>query len=185
MEAQPKNSRAAAAPATGHARLHAPIIIALGANLPSRFGAPAQTLDAALRALRRAGLRVYRQSAWHRSAAEPRGAGPAFANGVILVETTLRPSALLALLHGIERRFGRRRRRRNEPRVLDLDLIDYRGQVAEGLPALPHPRAHQRAFVLRPIAQLAPSWRHPIFKARARDLLKAEAHCAAGSDQVA
>lgn len=100
----------------------------------------------------------------------PRRAGPPFINGVALVETMLSPAALLAVLHGIERRFGRRRRYKNEPRVLDLDLIDYHGQVAEGPPVLPHPRAHSRAFVLLPLAEVAPAWRHPVSGERACDL---------------
>ncbi len=102
----------------------------------------------------------------------PRGSGPAFANGIVLVETTLKAAALLSLLHGIERRFGRRRHRKNEPRLLDLDLIDYRGEVSEGPLTLPHPRAHQRAFVLLPLADVAPTWRHPLLKRAARDLAR-------------
>lgn len=102
----------------------------------------------------------------------PRGSGPPYANGIILAETMLRPAALLSLLHRVERRFGRRRRARNEPRILDLDLIDYRGAVSEGSLTLPHPRAHERAFVLLPLADVAPTWRHPLLKQNARDLMR-------------
>lgn len=156
--------------------VHGLVVIALGANLPSRFGTPTKTLEAALRALARSGPTVYRRSPWYRSAAVPRGSGPPFINGVALVETTLRPAALLSLLHGIERRFGRRRRAKNEPRVLDLDLIDYRSQISESLPVLPHPRAHERAFVLLPLADVAPAWRHPLSKRGARDLARHVEH---------
>jgi len=94
----------------------------------------------------------------------PPSAQPAFVNAVVLVETTLSPKALMALLHRIEQRFGRMRRARNEPRILDLDLIDYRGWISEGRdegPVLPHPRVLGRPFVLEPLAEILPSWRHP------------------------
>ena len=95
----------------------------------------------------------------------PPSAQPSFVNGVALAETMLGPAALLATLHRIERRFGRMRRRRNEPRILDLDLIDYRGQVSEGSaarPVLPHPRVMERPFVLIPLREICPFWRHPV-----------------------
>jgi 2-amino-4-hydroxy-6-hydroxymethyldihydropteridine diphosphokinase len=84
-------------------------------------------------------------------------------NGVVAVETTLAPAALLEVLHAVEARFGRVRRERNAARVLDLDLLAYDERVsAEGeTPILPHPRLHERAFVLRPLAGIAPDWRHP------------------------
>lgn len=148
------------------------VVIGLGANLKSRFGTPAATLEACLDRLARAGLRIVRRSPWYSSRAVPHGSGPSFVNGVALIETRLRPEPLLLLLHRIERRFGRRRRTKNAPRPLDLDLIDYRGLIAEGPPALPHPRAHERAFVLLPLARVAPLWRHPMLNERARDLAR-------------
>jgi 2-amino-4-hydroxy-6-hydroxymethyldihydropteridine diphosphokinase len=85
-------------------------------------------------------------------------------NGVVAITTRLAPPALLALLHRTERHFGRKRRRRNEPRVLDLDLLDYDGLVeGEGSAVtLPHPRLHERAFVLLPLRDVVPGWRHPV-----------------------
>lgn len=82
---------------------------------------------------------------------------PAYLNAVVLVRTTLAPRALLSLLHEIERAHGRERRERWDDRTLDLDLIDYAGMRSstDGL-TLPHPRAHERAFVLRPWAEVAP-----------------------------
>jgi 2-amino-4-hydroxy-6-hydroxymethyldihydropteridine diphosphokinase len=141
-----------------------PIILALGSNLGSRAGGPQATLEAALHALECAGLRILARSSWHRTRAQPPSAQPAFLNGAVLVETALSPKALLALLHRIERRFGRMRRTPNEPRILDLDLIDYRGRVqpgGAGEPALPHPRVLGRPFVLVPLAEIHPAWRHP------------------------
>ena len=141
------------------------ILIGLGANLPSAsHGAPQATLAAALAALGAAGVTVEQCSPWYRTAPVPAGDQPWYVNGVAAVATRLGPAELLALLHRIEDRFGRKRRMRNEPRVLDLDLLDYDGRVlpAGTGPMLPHPRMHERAFVLLPLRDVAPHWRHPV-----------------------
>ena len=139
------------------------VLIGLGANLPSSRGAPLATCEAALEALGEAGVKVVRRSRWYRSAPLPPSPQPWFVNGVAAVETALDPVALLALLREIERRFGRVRVQLGEARKLDLDLLDYGGQVRPGEPPpeLPHPRMHGRAFVLLPLAEVAPDWRHP------------------------
>ena len=137
------------------------ILIGLGANLPSPAGPPQQTLEAALAALAEAGIALERRSAWYRSAPLPAGDQPWYVNGVVSVATRLAPVELLGLLHRVEARFGRMRRERNEPRVLDLDLLDHDGVLRQETPVLPHPRLHERAFVLLPLADIAPDWRHP------------------------
>jgi 2-amino-4-hydroxy-6-hydroxymethyldihydropteridine diphosphokinase len=138
------------------------ILLGLGANLPSVIGPPAATLEAALEALAAAGVFIRCRSSWYRSAPVPAGDQPWYVNGVVAVETRLDPPALLALLHRVEARFGRVRRERNEPRVLDLDILDYDGEVRADRPVLPHPRMHQRSFVLLPLREVAPDWRHPV-----------------------
>ncbi len=140
------------------------IVIGLGANLPSeRYGGPRAACEAALEALRAAGVAVRRRSRWYRSAPVPVSDQPWFVNGVAEVETDLSASELLALLHRIEREMGRQRRVRDEARVIDLDLLIYgEGASAPGeVPILPHPRLARRAFVVLPLAELAPAWRHP------------------------
>ncbi len=151
------------------------ILIGLGANLPSaKHGSPRATLAAALDALAAAGADVDKLSPWYRSAPVPAGDQPWYVNGVAAVTTRLGPAELLDLLHRIERRFGRIRRRRNEPRVLDLDLLDYDGLVQPAAQAiLPHPRLHERAFVLLPLRDIAPDWRHPASGAAVGDLIAA------------
>jgi len=138
------------------------IVIALGANLPSRAGAPRETLLAALDALTAFGVRVTAVSPFYASKAWPDPGDPAFVNAVAIVETELSPHALMTRLHEVETSFGRKRSTKNAPRPLDLDLIDYDGRVENGPPVLPHPRMHDRAFVLAPLADVAPGWRHPI-----------------------
>ena len=128
-------------------------------------------LEAALSAFLRAELRVVRRSRWWRSAAWPDPAAPAYLNGVAFVETPLPPRALLEWLLGIEAAFGRERTLANAPRTLDLDLIAYGRQVIHepGL-VLPHPRAHERLFVMGPLAEIAPAWTHPVLGVTAAEL---------------
>ncbi len=143
------------------------IFIGLGANLthPS-LGPPVATLAAALKALERHGIRCARRSRWYRSAPVPASDQPWFVNGIVESFVKCSPIELLSRLHAVEAEFGRIRRRRFEARVLDLDLIAFDDRVspgcpAEGAPALPHPRMQERAFVLLPLSELAPDWRHP------------------------
>ena len=137
------------------------IVIALGANLASCAGAPRETLTAALGELSRHGVRIVKVSSFLATKAWPDPSDPPFVNAVACVETELPPTELMALLHRTEEKFGRKREARNAPRTLDLDLIDYDGRIETGPPALPHPRVAERAFVLFPLAEIAPQWRHP------------------------
>jgi 2-amino-4-hydroxy-6-hydroxymethyldihydropteridine diphosphokinase len=140
------------------------ILVGIGANLASaRYGPPLSTVEAALAALPRAGIAVTAHSRWFESAPVPLADQPWYVNGVAIVTSALAPRALLDQLHAIEAAFGRVRGERNAPRVLDLDLLAHGTQVlaeAGGL-VLPHPRLAERAFVLLPLADVAPDWRHP------------------------
>jgi 2-amino-4-hydroxy-6-hydroxymethyldihydropteridine diphosphokinase len=134
------------------------VFVGLGANL----GDARATLNQAVAAL--AGLpgtRVVAASSLYRTAPVD-AQGPDFINAVVELVTALEPPALLAALQGIEQQHGRKRPYRNAPRTLDLDLLLY-GQRIVATPALtlPHPRMHQRAFVLQPLAELAPGLLHP------------------------
>jgi len=132
--------------------------IGLGANL----GDARATLDAACDALARLpGSTLSARSSWYRSA--PIDArGPAFINGVAAVDTTLTPLELLDALQAIEQRHGRERPYRNAPRTLDLDLLLYgEQQLQSERLTVPHPRLHERAFVLQPLAELAPALQIP------------------------
>ena len=138
-------------------------MIALGSNICDRFPSVAAALEAAVRALPAMGLQPLKVSRWWRSAAWPDPADPPFLNGVALVQTSLEPRAALHALMAVEAQFGRRRSIPNAPRTLDLDLIAHgRTVMASADLVLPHPRAAERRFVMGPLAEIAPGWRHPV-----------------------
>jgi 2-amino-4-hydroxy-6-hydroxymethyldihydropteridine diphosphokinase len=149
------------------------IFIALGANIPSVVGSPEVTLKAALTALAGRGVQVLDVSLFRQTQAWPDPNDPPFTNAVAWIETELQPFALLGLLHEVETAFGRKRSVPNAPRSLDLDLIDYRGRVETGAVELPHPRIAVRRFVLQPLAEIAPGWRHPVTDRTVEALLAA------------
>ena len=141
--------------------------IALGSNRRSRHGSPGATLRTALEAI--SGVQAV-SSIRNTPALGP--AGRSFANAAAIVESTLDPDAMLSELKAIERAFGRRPGRRWGPRVLDLDLILWSGGAWNGAgPIVPHPAFRERAFVLQPLAEIAPAWRDPITGATVRQLL--------------
>ena len=147
------------------------IILALGGNLAGDYPSLQALLEAAVLALPASGLRVLRRSRWWRSAAWPDPSAPGYLNGAALVETALSPREALAAALELEARFGRRRTTQNAPRTLDVDLVAYGRRVIDepGL-AVPHPRAHQRRFVMGPLAEIAPEWVHPTLGATAAAL---------------
>ena len=149
------------------------ILIALGANLPSPKGPPAATLKAALVRLEQLGMKILAVSCLYETPAWPDPAQPAFVNAVAAVETTLQPVELLALLHGVETELGRLRSAPNATRTLDIDLLDHDGRIVTDGLTLPHPRMAARSFVLVPLLEIAPDWRHPVSGQGAGELLAA------------
>ncbi|WP_417487208.1 2-amino-4-hydroxy-6-hydroxymethyldihydropteridine diphosphokinase [Maricaulis sp.] len=153
----------------------APVYIALGANLPLGDWSPRETLDRARFALEEAGFKIVAASSdWH-SPAWPDPSEPPYVNAVTEITSDQPARAILDTLHAIESAFGRARTVRNAPRPLDLDLIDCRGErieAADGL-TVPHPRAVERAFVLLPLAEIAPAWTDPVSGLAIADLIAA------------
>lgn len=148
-----------------------PVWVGLGANL----GDTRATLAAALEALcALPGTQLIAKSSWYRSA-PIEASGPDYLNAVAQLHTRLAPHDLLTRLQAIEAQHGRERPWRNAPRTLDLDLLLYGGQVIDTPTlAVPHPRMHQRAFVLQPLAECWPDLIVP-GKGRVRELLAAVA----------
>lgn len=157
--------------------------VALGSNATSSSGSPESTLRAAKQAISCDSVKVLAESRLFRTPAFPKGAGPDFANAVIRAETSMSRDAFLAHLHSVEKAFGRVRTTRWGIRTLDLDMLDFGGVIspdastlkrwidlplerqAQDTPQellLPHPRLHERSFVLIPMADIAPEWTHPV-----------------------
>jgi 2-amino-4-hydroxy-6-hydroxymethyldihydropteridine diphosphokinase len=152
------------------------LLVALGANLPNPQGrSPLQTCRWAVdRVAAVAGLRLHSASRWYRTAPVPASAQPDYINGVIRLSGDVQPEALLAGLHAIEAEAGRVRGAPNAARVLDLDLLAVDDLVlARPDLVLPHPRLAERAFVLHPLCDVAPGWRHPVLGRTAPELLGA------------
>ncbi|MGK7752570.1 MULTISPECIES: 2-amino-4-hydroxy-6-hydroxymethyldihydropteridine diphosphokinase [unclassified Roseovarius] len=158
-------------------------LIALGGNSPSDAGAPRATLHAALTRLPGMGARVLAASRMYRTPCFPAGAGPDYVNAAARLAFDGNPAELLQLLHELENRFGRARVQRWGQRTLDLDLLAAGDRILpdretfdawQGLPLerqmrdapdrliLPHPRLHERGFVLVPLNDVASDWVHPV-----------------------
>jgi len=158
-------------------------LVAIGGNLPKGKLSGKNLLQSAVAELESKTGAPAEVSRWYRTAAYPPGSGPDFVNGALSVYSSLKPDDFLRLLHEVEATFGRERHQRWGPRTLDLDLIAAEDTVApdratwqywHDLPSdrqtaesptqliLPHPRLQDRAFVLVPLMDIAPGWRHPV-----------------------
>ena len=153
------------------------VLIGLGANCPGPWGTPAATLARALDELARAGVKVEAVSPLYQTAALGQPRQPPYVNAVARIATSLPAPALLRRLKAIEAAAGRRGGRPWGSRTLDLDILDYKGMRRNWqgrrapmprqrvLPlTLPHPQVDRRPFVLKPLLDVAPDWRHPVLK---------------------
>lgn len=159
------------------------VLVALGANMAGQKDSPIGQLRAAMEAIDEAGLTVRRKSRLFKTPCFPPGSGPDFVNAVVLCESNLAPEMILQTLHAIENKSGRKRVKRWEARILDLDLLAVGDLVLPDTQAfeqwagialeeqmtnapdeliLPHPRLQERAFVLVPLMDIVPDWRHPV-----------------------
>jgi len=169
-------------------------LVALGGNLPSNIGEPIATIGKAMETMAESGLQITARSQLYRTPCFPAGAGPDFVNAAVAVRTAMSPVEVLAILADIELAFGRERKDRWQARSLDLDLLAAGSTVLPDVATfrawqtldsaeqqrrapdqliLPHPRLHERAFVLVPLAEVAPHWRHPVIGKTVADMLAA------------
>mgnify|MGYP001249397130 FL=1 len=151
------------------------ILIGIGANLsPDGYATPIEGCEAAIASLAELGIDVVALSPWYETAPVPVSDQPWFNNAVIAATTSMSAADTLAALHRVEARFGRIRTVRNAARVLDLDLLDYGGRTYhDDNISIPHPRLHERAFVLLPMRDVAPGYTHPLNGLCINDLIAA------------
>lgn len=168
------------------------LIVAIGSNVTSTYGGPRQTVQAAVDELGRAPFKLLKVSRFYQTPCFPKGAGPDFVNAVATLACQGEPDAVLRHLHEIEARFGRERVSRWGARTLDLDLLAVGSRILpdeivlknwmelsprrqlEEAPdqlILPHPRLHERGFVLVPMVDVAPDWVHPILGRSVQQML--------------
>lgn len=156
------------------------ILIGLGSNVEGPWGSPEETVREAIKRLDGAETRVVKASRLLLS----KPVGPIeqddYINGAAILETSLNPEALMKHLHDLELEADRRRTVRWGPRTLDIDLLDYNGIIRKGDGVadghrkplnLPHPAIAERGFVLAPVCEIAPDWRHPVTSRTAAEML--------------
>ena len=148
------------------------ILIALSANLPSRYGEPPETFKHVLKALEARDIYFVRGSSLWLTSPVPYPDQPWYHNGVMEVHTDLPARDLLDVLKDIEKQTGRESAFRNASRVLDLDILTYHDEhIEEDDLIVPHPRMHERAFVLEPLREMVPHWQHPVLGQHIDDLM--------------
>ena len=141
--------------------------MALGSNLNSEFGSRLKNLEVAQLLIISKNIDIMDRSSYYETLSYPNKNDPKFVNCVIKINTKLSPKNLLNVILNIEKKIGRIRKKKNEPRVCDIDIIDYKGKLIRSTNYLnltiPHKFLHHRHFVLIPLAEICPNWIHPKF----------------------
>ena len=141
------------------------IHINIGSNLNSKYGTKFDNISIAINLLIDSKLKIKKISNFYETPSYPNKKLPKFANLGLTAEYDLDHTALIKEISIIEKKIGRIKSMKNDPRVCDIDIIDFKGEIrATSLLNLPHPRSHTRNFVLYPIKEIDPNWIHPVFK---------------------
>ena len=145
------------------------IFLGLGSNLPSSFGDRFENINLAISHLEVHRIKIIKKSSFYETLSHPNKKNPKFINIVISVKTNLPPVDLMPVLILIEKKLERKRNKKNDPRTCDIDIIDYNKQVLnfeyKNLDiTLPHIELTSRNFVLFPLKEIFPEWKHPITK---------------------
>lgn len=142
------------------------IILGIGSNLSSSFGDRYANIDISINLLESYGIKVVKKSSFYETSSYPDKSKPKFINIVIIVDSNLNPTDLMSVLLFIEEKLERKRAIKNDPRTCDIDIIDYKGQVINFIYnevpfIVPHQNMMNRNFVLFPIKEILPNWKHP------------------------
>ena len=153
------------------------IFLGLGSNLPSKYGDRFANINLAISSLESYGIKVIKRSSFYKSPSYPDKENPEFINVVILVETNLPPVDLMSVLTFIEEKLERKRIKKNDPRTCDIDIIDYNSQILNlkynNLDfTVPHKELASRNFVLFPLSEISPMWKHPKTKKTINNLIQ-------------
>ena len=137
----------------------------IGSNLKSKYGSKFENISVAVNLLINSKIKIKKISNFYETPSYPNKNNPKFVNVGLLVECDLDYNQLINKTLSIEKKLGRVRSAKNDPRVCDIDIIDFYGEKTNDTKLeLPHPRAHERNFVLYPIKEIDPNWTHPILK---------------------
>ncbi len=149
------------------------IYLSIGSNLKSRFGDRFDNIRKTLNLIEEKKIKINKISNFFESPSYPNSSFPKFINIIIEIEYKKNPEELLKEILFIEKKMERIRSIKNAPRTCDIDIIDFKGQIIENsLIKLPHPRAHERNFVLYPLKDVNKDWKHPIINKKIDLLIK-------------
>ena len=144
----------------------------IGSNLSSFFGSRYDNITIAINLLIESKLKISKISNFYETPSYPNNNFPKFLNVGLFIEYNSNYPNLFKIIKQIEKKLGRIRANKNDPRVIDIDIIDFKGEIKKTKELiLPHPRSHLRNFVLFPILQIDPDWFHPILKKNAQYLI--------------
>ena len=150
--------------------------MSFGSNLNSKYGNRIRNIEIAKILLLSHDIKIIKRSRYFESISYPDKNDPKFINCIIKISTKLKPTKLLDLIFKIEQFLGRERSKKNEPRVCDIDIIDYNGELIKkkyknNHLIVPHKHAHKRSFVLLPLLEICPNWTHPKLKKNIKMLI--------------
>ena len=153
------------------------IYLGIGSNLPSSFGDRFKNIGLAVSYLKEKKINLIKQSSFYETFSYPDKNNPKFINIVVSVNSILSPKNLMSSIISIEERLERKRDKKNDPRTCDIDIIDYNGEVGkynfDGIKlTLPHKNMEDRNFVLHPLKEICPDWKHPKTKINIDLLIK-------------
>ena len=143
------------------------IILAIGSNLPSKFGNRFENIDLSINHLEKQNIKIINKSSFYETPSYPDEKNPKFINIAIEIETNITPKKLASILITIENSFDRKREKKNDPRTIDIDTIDYKNEIINFMLKdlnfnVPHVELKNRNFVLYPLKEIKANWMHPV-----------------------